>query len=227
MANQDFNVLGNQRGKIGNVVGYVRKGKQCYRGYVAKVKQSKSEESLIAKARFAALGRLGVAFRGAVSRGFQRPLKSSTMTAVNIFVKKNKNTVTAIGPDSIDVDFGAIVVSQGNLPWVEFGTPRFDEEAEVSVTFATDSASLPGGSINDKVYLFVYQPDTNMGVMSLPASRSTGSITVAVPSIWSGMKVHLYGFAMNNEEHWDEQLQGTVPEGETSPSTYVGTGTIA
>ena len=219
MANQDFNVLGNQRGKVGNVVGYMRKGKQCYRGYVAHVRQSKSEAVAINKARFATLGKLGMAFRGAVNRGYQRLLKGSGMTAVNIFVKKNKEAVTlaSLGSDPT-VDYGALVVAEGNLPFVSFGAIDTSEESTVEVPFDTDSATYPGATENDQVYLFVYQPDTDMGVLSMPVSRSTGSITVPVPSFWSGMKVHLYGFVMS--------AKGRT-KGLTSASTYVGTGTIA
>ncbi len=228
MANQDFNVLGNQRGKVGNVVGFVRKGKQCYRGYVAHVSQSKSEALAIWKARFATLGKLGMAFRGAVNRGYQRLLKGSGMTAVNIFVKKNKEAVTlaSLGSDPT-VDYGALVVAEGNLPFVSFGAIDTSEESTVEVPFDTDSATYPGATENDQVYLFVYQPDTLTGIMSLPASRSAGAVTLEVPKVWSGMKVHVYGFAVNPEEHWDENLLATIPQGEASNSTYIGQATIA
>ena len=108
-------------------------------------------------------------------------------------------------------------MSEGRAPWVEFNTPSFAEESEVSVTFETDKTS-PKMSDDDQVYLFVYQPDSNMGVLSMPVSRDTGTITVKVPSFWSGMRVYLYGFA-----------EGAHPEtkGMTSPSTYVGNGSIA
>ena len=227
MANQDFNVLGNQRGKVGNVVGFVRKGKQCYRGYVAHVSQSKSEALAIWKARFATLGKLGMAFRGAVNRGYQRLLKSSGMTAVNIFVKKNKEAVTLASLDSDPtVDYGALVVAEGNLPEVYFSSPNFEEEAEVSVPYDGNSQA-PGAAADDNVFIVVYQPDVRAAVVSKASSRSAGSISVDVPGRWSGMEVHVYGFCVNDDDRWDEQLLATIPQGEASNTAYIGHGTIA
>ena len=221
MANTDFNVLGRQSGKIGEVVGMVRKGHQLYRGYTSKVRVSQSLASQQARATFRQLTALARAFKAAARLGFAHSLGNTLRTTSNIFTMRNKGVVTATSPSSLTVDYGAILVSEGSCPWVEFGTPSFVEEAEVSVTFQT-SSDMPGVSASDKVYLFVYQPDSNLGVLSLPVSRSTGSCTVAVPEIWSGMKVHVYGFAVSAGST-DE----TVVAGTPSPSFYIGNGTIA
>lgn len=227
MAKSDFNVLGNQRGKVGNVVGFMRKGKQCYRGYTSQVTQSKSADLLMAKMRFATLGKLAIQFRGAVKRGYQKLLASSTMSACNLFVKKNYDAVTVASVSSDPtVDYGAIVLSEGNLPFVDWKTPDFTEESEVSCAFGGNS-EMPGADANDQVYMVVYQPDTNVAVVSLPSSRSAGSISVEVPALWSGMKVHVYGFCVNPADRYDENLLSTIVKGEASPSSYVGQGTIA
>lgn len=228
MAKANFNVLGNQRGKVGNVVGYMRKGKQCYRGYTDHVTESKSEDLMLAKIRFAALGKLAIQFRGAVKRGYQKLLASSTMSACNLFVKKNYDAVTAADINTPPaVDYGALVIAEGTLPPVIFGAIDVSEEATVEVPFGVESATYPGATENDQVYIFVFQPDTQMGIMSLPASRSAGAIVVEVPALWSGMKVHVYGFAVNPTEHWDENLLSTIVKGEASNSTYIGQATIA
>lgn len=228
MAKTNFNVLGNQRGKVGNVVGYMRKGKQYYRGYTDHVAESKSEDLMLAKMRFAALGKLAIQFRGAVKRGYQKLLASSTMSACNLFVKKNYTTVSAADINTPPtVDYGGIVIAEGTLPPVSFGAINVEEEATVEVPFGTESSTYPGATENDQVYIFVYQPDTQMGIMSLPASRSAGSIVAEVPAIWSGMKVYVYGFVANPTEHWDENLLSTIAKGEASNSTFIGQATIA
>lgn len=169
-----------------------------------------------------------MAFRGAISRGFQKLLKSSLIYPCNIFIKKNYEAITLATPgEDPTVDYGALVVAEGNLPFVSFGAIDTSEESTVEVPFDTDSATYPGATENDQVYLFVYQPDTLTGIMSLPASRSAGAVTLEVPKVWSGMKVHVYGFAVNPEEHWDENLLATIPQGEASNSTYIGQATIA
>lgn len=226
MANQDFNVLGMQRGKVGNVVGYVRKGKQCYRGYVSKVAQSKSETAMQAKAIFGYLGKIARAMRGAANRGFMKFVKSSTMSGSNIFMKENYAAVTASSPEEISVDYGAMIVSKGNLPEVAFKTPSFAEEAEVSVAFDSNN-DMPGAADTDAVYIVVYQPDTMQCVVSAPSTRNAGSISTKVPARWSGMEVHVYGFVQNPEERYVEQLLGNMPQYEASPSVYIGHGNIA
>ncbi len=221
MAKTSFNVLGRQSGKLGEIVGMVRNGHQLYRGYTRKVRVSNTLASQRVRARFRQLIALTRAFKAASRLGFSMSLGDTLRNTSNVFTMRNKGVVTATTPTSVTVDYGAIVVSEGSCPWVEFGTPSFVEEAEVTVTFQT-SSDMPGVSVDDQVYLFVYQPDSNLGVLSIPVARSTGSCTVAVPEIWSGMKVHVYGFAVSAGA-----TDGTVPAGTPSPSFYIGNGTVA
>ncbi len=99
-------------------------------------------------------------------------------------------------------------------------TPDFDTESQVTVQFDAVAGVTNSGS-DDKVYLFVYQPDTGQSVLSTPVKRSERSITVAVPSEWSGMRVHLYGFVVGATESKEMNTFCMV-----SPTTYVGTGDI-
>lgn len=209
--------MGDQIGKLGTAVGRKWKRKMIYSAYQGKVRNPRTEEQRTVRARFAQLGGMAASFLDATELGFAQYANRMAMTESDYFVKRNWHAVTATDPASVTVDYDSIVVSEGRTPWVEFGTPSFAEEAEVSVTFENGSRQSHV-SPNDQVYLFVYQPDTDMGVLSLPAARSTGSITVAVPGSWSGMKVHIYGFAEGAHEK---------TTGKTSMSTYVGTGTIA
>ena len=62
MATNDFNTFGRQSGKVGNVVGIVRKGRQFWRGYTKNTKVSKSRESLMVRARFRELFNVARAF---------------------------------------------------------------------------------------------------------------------------------------------------------------------
>ncbi len=223
MARTDYNVLGRQSGKIGNVVGMVRKGVQLYRAYTNKYALKETEAARIIRARFALIGSMAASFKVATRIGLSKAV-GPLQTPSNLFVKLNWGAVTATDPESVDVDYDAIKVSQGRCPWVSFNTPSFAEEAEVSVTFDTGN-SVTGASADDKVYLFVYQPDTDMGVLSLPVARGTGSVTVALPAIWSGMKVHLYGFAVSAGS--EDEMGVIIEKGTPSLSAYVGTGTVA
>lgn len=223
MAKTDFNVLGRQSGKIGNVVGLVRAGHQLYRAYTNKQTTKETEEQAKVRSHFSFLGSMALAFATAIRKGFKALTKGTLQTAENIFVKKNWGAVTVSDPESPSCDYGSLVIAQGRAPWPEFGTPSFVEEGEVSVTFS--ATGYAGQTENDKVYIFVYQPDTNTGILSNPTALSTGSLTVEVPTVWSGMKVHVYGFAVSayNGEDPDLPLQA----GDVSQSVYVGQGTLA
>lgn len=209
--------LGDQIGKLGTAVGRKWKNKMVYSAYQGKVRNPKTENQCIIRARFSRLSMLAASFLDATEIGLKASAKHYDYTESDHFMKRNWDAVTATDPEVLTVDYGALVVSEGRTPWVEFHEPDFSDEASVSVTFDPGN-KVPKASANDQVYLFVYQPDTDMGVLSLPVSRSTGSVSVAVPSLWSGMTVHLYGFAVG---------AGDSTKGKTSPSTYVGTGTIA
>ncbi len=209
--------MGDQIGKLGTAVGRKWKRKMVYSAYQGKVRNPKTEEQCIIRARFAQLSALAASFLDATEIGLKSSARVNDYTESDHFMKRNWEAVTASDPESTVVDYGALVVSEGRAPWALFDSPSFAEEGEVSVTFDPTKSS-DKMSDDDQVYLFVYQPDTDMGVLSMPVSRSTGSITVPVPSFWSGMKVHLYGFVMS--------AKGRT-KGLTSASTYVGTGTIA
>ena len=89
-------------------------------------------------------------------------------------------------------------------------------QGAVSVIYST-SADMPGADAQDKEYLFIYQPDTKQGILSAPALRTTGTIEVRVPSTWTGLTVHVYGFGLGD---------GRENKGKNSDSCYIGTGII-
>ena len=62
---------------------------------------------------------------------------------------------------------------------------------------------------DDEVYLYAYCPEMEEGVLSAPAWRRMGSVSIKLPDRWQGKEVHLYGFAVDYE-------------GNASATTYIG-----
>ncbi len=209
--------LGDQIGKLGTAVGRKWKSKMVYSAYQGKVKNPKTEEQQLVRARFALLGALAASFLDATEIGLKASAKRYDYTESDHFVKRNWDAVTATTPDDVAVDFGALTVSEGRLTGVYFKTPSFSEEAAVSVAFESN-VDVGKASANDEVYLYVYQPDTDRGVLSQTTSRNAGSISVDVPARWSGMEVHVYGFVIGG---------AAENRGMSSDSEYIGHGTIA
>ena len=216
MANNSLNVLGVMRGKIGNIVGIGRGSVQLYRAYLNKIKNPQTEGQLLTRARFAALGRVARAFSGAATLGFARSKKSILSTGMSTFMRKNWSAVSGVTPQETEVDLTQLVVSDGNLPTPGFNSASMEQALQVDVTFRADS-DQPDADASDKVYIAVYQADLNGCVLGSPVLRSAQRAAVTVPSGWSGMRVHVYGFAIGG---------GTKNNGMRSRTTYLGSGTI-
>ena len=216
-------------GKFGEGVGYKNIMGYLNRKYVADVSNPKTKRQNLVRARFARLGILSRHFH--VSQiGLAKQAYDQRTYAPSLFVKMNWAAVTAVTPDEVTINYSALKIADGTVPQVTFGVPDFETEGSVSVTW-TPATGVSGMNNDDKVFVFIYQPDTGQSVLSAYQRVSDRSITVEVPSVWSGMRVHVYGFVL----HGDLVTEGvTVREMITSardcdcsPSTYVGTGDIA
>ena len=171
------------------------------------------------RARFKTLGTLGSEFQVACELGFRAILDKKPTTAIGEFVRRNKEAVHANTVDSVTIDYADLVIAHGGLTNVRFGTPQFDTPQQVDVSFADNMGSGNYTSLDDLVYLFVYCPDAQCGILSEPVQRSERSVSCDVPAYWNGMKVHVYGFTVGADH--DKKYTGRV-----SPSTYIGTGNI-
>ncbi len=209
--------LGDQIGKLGTAVGRKWKRKMVYSAYQGKVKNPNTEGQQTVRARFALLGRMAASFLDATKKGMAASADRYDYTESDHFVKRNWDAVTATEPGEVEVDFGALTISEGRLPEVYFEAPSFAEEAEVSVAF-DGNIDADKAKEEDQVYIFVYQPDSNRGILSKATSRNAGSVSVVVPARWSGMEVHVYGFVIGG---------AAENKGMPSDSTYIGHGNIA
>ncbi|MBO4587005.1 MAG: hypothetical protein J5677_04220 [Bacteroidales bacterium] len=216
MATVNRGILDGFFGKVGTVVGSFWKGIPVMRAYVRRVRDRKNESQQLVRARFITLGELSSAFLAALRLGFLNEAARNRVTESNIFVKKNWEAVQAATPDSVSIDYTALVVAKGPLHGVQFSAPQFDNPQQVSVVFDPND-ELPMVDDNDDIYVFVYCPDSKSGVLGAPVKRSVGRATVDVPSYWSGMKVHAWGFAVGG---------GIDNAGAISDSAYLGSGNI-
>lgn len=215
MGKMRMGILDGFIGKVGTVVGSFWKGKKVLRGYNEFGANPRTKKQKAVRARFAQLVEMAATFLPALRLGMGEYAKRRQSTEIGNFVKENWGAVTITSGGELSVNYGDIVVGQGRLAEVSFGNPDFDTAGQVTATFSSIDKDA---NEDDLVYLFVYQPDTGKGVLSDGVKRSTESATVEVPSVWSGLRVHVYGFAMGYEES-DEK-------GVSSKSAYVGSGDI-
>ena len=219
MAKLKGNLFGSFQGKIGLTYGRMVHGVNL--GANMPVGRSKSYKPTSAELdrqiRFKTLAQLASAFQGAAAIGLKVKAKQigPLVSPFDAFININNEAVSVRGGES-EVDYGSITLSEGKMGAVAFGNASFAEPNRVSVNFTT-SADEPFTDAQDKVYVCVYQPDTNQCLLSAPVARTEGTVDMRLPVSWTGMTVHVYGFALGN---------GRDNMGVNSDSSYIGTGII-
>lgn len=221
--NTNGGFMGHQVGKLGPSVGYVIDGFQFYRAYNSRVRNPRTVRQMVQRKKFSLLGKLGSVFKVAVNIGFMKhmlPLQSG----LSMFMMRNIDKVGGSTPSEVTVDITTLQLSEGTLPQAGLGQAKATEALTVNVPM-TDNSDLPGARDDDKVYIVVYQPDMELAILSSPFTRSSSMASVTVPSDWSGMDVHVYGFT---QSVLDSTSEGMVVNsaGETSKTSYLGSVSI-
>lgn len=218
MALYQKGILGDFWNKVGTVVGRKwYRGKFAMASYAKRVSNPNTEAQQLWRARFAAAGELGTAMLAGINIGLLGQRKRRVSTALGEFVKLNLPNIQAATPDSVSIDYTGIIVATGHGTPVQFNAPDFNNPQQASVTF-DPLDEYPYADDDDDVYVLVYCPDAKQAVLSMPTNRSVGRVTVDVPSFWSGMKVHMWGWTVG---------QGIDNKGRISDSAYLGSGNIS
>lgn len=224
MARTTKNVLGNQSGRIGQVVGMITDGVQLYRSYTDRVRNPRTVAQQLTRAKLGEFSLVARGFKSAIALGFKnsrKPLES----VQNVFIRKNQSAMSGDTPSEVAFDYSQAKLSEGNAVMPGFGSIRADEALTIDVTFVPNS-DIPGASVRDKVYVCLFQSDTKASVLSLGTLRSAGSVSISVPSGWSGMRVHGYGFVVAAEDVFDTNGVKLTSAGECSATAYLGSATI-
>ena len=210
--------MGDQIGKLGPAVGRRWKNRMVYSSYQGKVKNPKTPEQQIVRARFAALSNLATEFTTAFMTGMGLAAKNANVSERNLFFRKNWDAVRAEAPESVTVGYSAMALSWGSLKGVTFSGARFDEALTVKANFTANQTSVKTDA-SDEVYIFAYAPEVDEGVLSAPANRDDGTLSMSVPSGWNGLTVHVWGFTVGGKKGLNKGL--------ASMTSYIGNGTIA
>ena len=216
-------ILGQQVGKVGPVVARLFRGENVYTAYQPVVANPKTEAQTIHRMIFKAISVLAHGFGCGARIGFLTFAKGTKLSPRNWFQKTNFAAITATAVDTLNIDFTSFKVARGGLYGAGFGVLDFDTPSKVIVDFTRAYAPACQCTPNDKVYLYVYCPDINTGILSAPVAYDGSTVEVQVPVDWNGLKVHVWGFA-RNEGQADEEKG--IAAGECSDSVYLGTGNI-
>ena len=230
MSKNSKNILGNQQGKIGNIVGRVVNGVQIYSAYGGKGHNPRTPKQVAQRTKFAATLLLSRILSGPVTLGFHQAAAGVPMTTPrHIFMKRNISCMNYDAETGIVTpNYENIVISEGRVPSVMFSAPSFSEAASVSVTFTPNTDVDAGAYGQDSVYVAVYCPMEGQCLMA-KAARSTGSVTLSTPSSWTGKTVFAWGFVRTSVDSttFVETYGLTLRPNDCSHSSYLGTGTIS
>ena len=228
MSKTSKNVLGDQRGQIGKVVGKVVDGVQMYSAYTDAVRNPRTPKQIAHRARFAAAVKLGKSIKGALMVGLRETASKRKLTsAFNIFVKKNMGSITYNAETAlVTIDYQHVCLAEGDTPFVGFTGVSFSEALKVTATYSPND-DIPGSRDDDSVYVVVYAPGLGMSVMAI-GERSAGTVTVEVPGAYGGEVVHVWGFVKTSVEDvvQVESYGITLKPDMCSNSSYIGTGTV-
>lgn len=221
MAIYQGDLFGSFKGKLGKVYGRIVHGVNL--GAKNPGTKSKSWKPTSSQAdnmeRFKTLAQLASAFRRSSNIGLKAYARQlgPLVSPFDAFIVYNQGAVSVMGGEA-EVDHGSVKLSKENgLPAVGFGNANFTSAGVVKATW-TPNADVEPADGQDKVALVVYQPDSNQCVLSTEALRTDAAAEVPVPSTWTGMTVHVYGFCIGN---------GRNTQGMLSESYYLGTGSIS
>ena len=215
-------VLGEQYGKVGPVVARKFREENVYSAYQKNVANPRTKAQMAHRARFKAMSTLAHNIACGAIFGFRTAAKGTNLSPRNLFQKVNWPRVTSTSSGTANIDYIGLEVSKGGLSGVHPDMPQFDVPMQVKVDFG-DTGSACQRTKNDKVYLYVYCPDAEQGVLSEPVDVADQTISVKVPSYWTGMKAHVWIFARNEGP---EVPEFGIQAGECSPSSYCGSGNI-
>lgn len=216
-------ILGAQYGKIGPVVGRKFREENVYSAYQKNVSNPRSRSQMEHRYRFRALSTLSHDMACGAIFGFRTAAKGTNLSPRNLFQKTNWPNVTSTSSGTINIEYSGIQVSKGGLSLVNFSDATFDIPLSVVVDFEEYGAPCQRTQ-NDRAFAYVYCPDAKQGILSEATDLGGGKVTVRVPSLWTGMRVHVWGFVRNEGPADDEK---DIPAGECSPSRYCGSGPIS
>lgn len=225
-------------GRIGNVVGVRSKGGEyVIRARAEEVKNPNTLRQRVSRLRMATASKLASGLAAAIQSGYAFSTNGTKMYPRNMFVaglvKDQTNLVVNPSTMAANITYGGLKVAKRNgiaeVP--AMGAADFDTPQSITIPYSAQSFVdvLPAGDMG--LVVVAYCPELNacaMGMVKVTPAQA-GSVTMAVPTSWAGMDVHVYAFFKFIPETGNDIATDTEPwkyPAQTGDSVYVGTGNI-
>ena len=182
-------ILGPFSGKVGTVVGSIRKGQGYMRGLAASKKDARTESQLAQRAKFAITQKLLKGITPYLRVGYRG--NTDTATPYNVATSKNVKLCIAGKYPSLGFDPSKLVLSEGSLEGVEIYAASIKNNV---ATFTwTDNSDEQSANMNDFAMPMVYNFSKCKAIYSLEkASRVDGNTTLDIPASWKNDELSCY-----------------------------------
>lgn len=182
-------ILGPFSGKVGTVVGSIRKGQGYMRGLAASKKDARTESQVAQRAKFAITQKLLKGITPYLRVGYRG--NTDTATPYNVATSKNVKLCIAGKYPSLGFDPSKLVLSEGSLEGVEIYAASIKNNV---ATFTwTDNSDEQSANMNDFAMPMVYNFSKCKAIYSLEkASRVDGNTTLDITASWKNDKLSCY-----------------------------------
>ena len=224
MAKYRLGVMGTFENKVGIVVGRKWRNLDVMSAYQPKVSNPNTKKQMEQRKRFGATSTLARGMKLGLAYGFAGVAAGTKSPARSRFVQANLPAVEFTWPDTIDIDYTMVKVSDGSHMNATYGTPTSTEPLKIKLTY---SLSIIEGfsKEDDNVFVIAYNPADGNCIMANERAGS-GSMIVTVPDGWNGATVHIYAFVIGAEAGSGQFARPTAPA-QVSESKYCGVVEIA
>lgn len=243
-------IIGRTSGKLGDLVGYVRGGKQFARVYVPHIANPNTERQQVSRKKMAVVSDLGRALGRALAIGFGADA-NSRVSPRNIFSREtipaDKGIITGGTPATVTVDYEKLQVSNGKIPVSGVAYGETDYSVPLKVTVPLDDVyqsydlnhTSTGELQSVAVFVVVYNKTLGLSTMAskILYDKTTNTwltdsdnVEVSVEGNWQGSFVEVFAFCKQLPDALNGVPVATMPyriPGNCTPTSYLGNGRIA
>lgn len=193
-------------GKVGNIVGYRRKGKDLVRVQAASISDAKTPKQLKQRQKVATVMEFLKPILPFIRIGYKNYAQGRTAynTATSFLLKR---CLTENEKGETEINYRRVMVSIGFLLPAMDATATYSEHR---MTFAwTDNSGTGNAESTDTVMLLVHNKEKGANVYDMNAAlRSDGTATLTLPKDWEGDTLVAYLSFVSAD---GEEVSNSVP----------------
>lgn len=199
-------LLGGVSGKVGNIVGYRRKGKDLVRVQAASISDAKTPKQLKQRQKVATVMEFLKPILPFIRIGYKNYAQGRTAynTATSFLLKR---CLTENEKGETEINYRRVMVSIGFLLPATDATATYSEHR---MTFAwTDNSGTGNAESTDTAMLLVHNKEKGANVYDMNAAlRSDGTATLTLPKDWEGDTLVAYLSFVSAD---GEEVSNSVP----------------